>query len=241
VRDKIGLFEAASAGTLFLDEIGELAPSLQAKLLRALQEGEIRKVGSERSIRVNPRVVAATNRDLRAAVGEGRFREDLYFRLGAFVITVPPLRDRREEVPLLAEYFLDRYSQETRKARLRITDEALEYLVLFRWPGNVRQLANEMRRIVALAPPGTDLVPAMLSPDILASRRTVDASQPLVGPNEAVVRIDQPLAAAVAQLESIMVKRVLAGSAGHLERAAEQLGVSRKGLFLKRRRLTQRN
>ncbi len=106
VRDKTGLFEVGTTGTLFLDEIGEMAPTIQAKLLRALQEGEIRKVGGERSTRVNPRVIAATNRDLKAAVAAGSFREDLYFRLGAFVITVPPLRDRREAIPTFVHQFL---------------------------------------------------------------------------------------------------------------------------------------
>ena len=106
VRDKAGLFEVAGSGTIFLDEIGEVAPTVQAKLLRALQEREIRRVGAERNIQVNARVVAATNRDLRAAVDAGTFREDLYFRLGAFVITVPPLRDRREDIPRTRAYFL---------------------------------------------------------------------------------------------------------------------------------------
>ena len=115
VRDKAGLFEVASNGTLFLDEIGEVAPTVQAKLLRALQEREIRRVGAERTIKVNARVVAATNRDLRAAVAAGTFREDLYFRLGAFVITVPPLRDRREDIPPLVHDFVRRAARRVKK------------------------------------------------------------------------------------------------------------------------------
>ena len=115
VRDKAGLFEVAGNGTIFLDEIGEVAPTVQAKLLRALQEREIRRVGAERSIKVNARVVAATNRDLRAAVDAGTFREDLYFRLGAFVITVPPLRDRREDIPPLVHSFLVRAASRMKK------------------------------------------------------------------------------------------------------------------------------
>ena len=124
VRDKAGLFEVAGNGTLFLDEIGEVAPTVQAKLLRALQEREIRRVGAERTIKVNARVVAATNRDLRAAVDAGTFREDLYFRLGAFVITVPPLRDRREDIPPLVHDFRPaggRSRQEGRAERCRRT------------------------------------------------------------------------------------------------------------------------
>ena len=115
VRDKAGLFEVAGNGTLFLDEIGEVAPTVQAKLLRALQEREIRRVGAERNIKVNARVVAATNRDLRAAVEAGTFREDLYFRLGAFVITVPPLRERREDIPPLVHDFLRRAAARVKK------------------------------------------------------------------------------------------------------------------------------
>src|SRR4051812_41850432 len=115
VRDKAGLFEVAGTGTIFLDEIGEIAPTVQAKLLRALQEREVRRVGAERNIKVNARVVAATNRDLRAAVDAGTFREDLYFRLAAFIITVPPLRDRREDIPPLVHQFLVRATARMKK------------------------------------------------------------------------------------------------------------------------------
>ena len=125
VRDKTGLFELATTGTLFLDEIGEMAPTIQAKLLRALQEGEIRKVGGERSTRVDPRVIAATNRDLRAAVAAGSFREDLYFRLGAFVITVPPLRERREAIPTLVHQFLRTAAKRMKKEVRGVSAEAM--------------------------------------------------------------------------------------------------------------------
>ncbi|HEY3177170.1 MAG TPA: sigma-54-dependent Fis family transcriptional regulator [Candidatus Polarisedimenticolia bacterium] len=151
VRDKTGLFELATTGTLFLDEIGEMAPAIQAKLLRALQEGEIRKVGSERSTRVNPRVIAATNRDLRAAVAAGSFREDLYFRLGGFVITVPPLRDRREAIPALVHQFLSTAARQTKKDVRAVSAEAMTLLMSYRWPGNVRELENAIQRGVILA------------------------------------------------------------------------------------------
>ena len=151
VRDKTGLFEVASRGTLFLDEIGEMAPTIQAKLLRALQEGEIRKVGSERSTRVSPRVIAATNRDLRAAVAASAFREDLYFRLGAFVITVPPLRDRREAIPVLVHQFLRAAATQTKKDVRAVSAEAMRLLMDYRWPGNVRELENAIQRGVILA------------------------------------------------------------------------------------------
>ena len=151
VRDKAGLFEVAGHGTIFLDEIGEVAPTLQAKLLRALQEREIRRVGAERTITVNARVVAATNRDLRAAVDAGTFREDLYFRLGAFIITVPPLRDRREDIPALVHSFMVRAAARMKKDVRAVSAEAMSALMNYRWPGNVRELQHAVERAVILA------------------------------------------------------------------------------------------
>ncbi len=151
VRDKAGLFEVAGNGTIFLDEIGEIALTVQAKLLRALQEREIRRVGAERSIRVNARVVAATNRDLRAAVESGTFREDLYFRLGAFVITVPSLRDRRDDIPTLVHTFLVRAAARMKKDVRSVSPEAMSALMNYRWPGNVRELEHAVERAVILA------------------------------------------------------------------------------------------
>jgi DNA-binding NtrC family response regulator len=151
VRDKAGLFEVAGHGTIFLDEIGEVAPAVQAKLLRALQEREIRRVGAERSITVHARVVAATNRDLRAAVDAGTFREDLYFRLGAFVITVPPLRERREDIPPLVQSFLVRAASRMKKDVRAVSADAMSALMNYRWPGNVRELEHAVERAVILA------------------------------------------------------------------------------------------
>jgi DNA-binding NtrC family response regulator len=232
-----GVIRSAAGGTLLLDEIGELGMEIQPKLLRFLDSGEVHPIGEPRPVQVGVRIVAATNVDLERMVREGRFREDLYYRLNVVPLPVPALRERREEIPVLTDHYLDRYAQEMKRARLRVTDDALEYLLLYRWPGNVRQLANELRRIVALAPAGADLVPEMLSDEIRASRRTVDASQPPVGPNEIVVRIDQSLEEACAQVERVMIERALARHDGHLEQAAAALGISRKGLFLKRKRL----
>jgi DNA-binding NtrC family response regulator len=151
VRDKAGLFEVAGSGTLFLDEIGEVAPTVQAKLLRALQEREIRRVGAERTIKVNARVVAATNRDLRAAVEAGTFREDLYFRLGAFVITVPPLRDRREDIPPLVHDFVRRAAARVKKDVENVSTDAMTALMNYGWPGNVRELEHAIERAVIVA------------------------------------------------------------------------------------------
>ena len=151
VRDKAGLFEVAGNGTLFLDEIGEVAPTVQAKLLRALQEREVRRVGAERTIKVNARVIAATNRDLREAVAAGSFREDLYFRLGAFVITVPPLRDRREDIPALVHDFVRRAATRVKKDVETVSADAMTALMNYSWPGNVRELEHAIERAVIVA------------------------------------------------------------------------------------------
>ncbi len=169
VRDKAGLFEVAGSGTLFLDEIGEVAPTVQAKLLRALQEREIRRVGAERNIRVHARVIAATNRDLKAAVTAGAFREDLYFRLGAFVITVPPLRDRREDIPALAHAFVKRAAGRVKKDVTSISPDAMAALMSYRWPGNVRELEHAIERAVIVSA-GSSLKVRELPPEV--SQRT---------------------------------------------------------------------
>jgi transcriptional regulator with PAS, ATPase and Fis domain len=170
VRDKAGLFEVATNGTLFLDEIGEVAPTVQAKLLRALQEREIRRVGAERTLKVNARVVAATNRDLRAAVAAGTFREDLYFRLGAFVITVPPLRDRRDDIPLLVHDFVRRAAQRVKKDVQAVSADAMTALMTYRWPGNVRELEHAIERAVIVAR-GDTIRPRELPPEISQKAR----------------------------------------------------------------------
>jgi transcriptional regulator with PAS, ATPase and Fis domain len=169
VRDKPGLFEVASNGTLFLDEIGEVAPTVQAKLLRALQEREIRRVGAERTIKVNTRVVAATNRDLRAAVAAGTFREDLYFRLGAFIITIPPLRDRREDIPPMVHEFVQRAAIRMGKEVRTVSAEAMTLLIRYSWPGNVRELEHAIERAVILAR-GANITVRELPPELSESR-----------------------------------------------------------------------
>jgi DNA-binding NtrC family response regulator len=170
VRDKAGLFEVAGNGTLFLDEIGEVAPTVQAKLLRALQEREIRRVGAERTIKVNARVVAATNRDLRAAVAAGTFREDLYFRLGAFVITVPPLRDRREDIPPLVHDFVGRAATRVKKEVTNVSPDAMTALMSYSWPGNVRELEHAIERAVIVAR-GTSIRLRELPPEVSQKSR----------------------------------------------------------------------
>jgi DNA-binding NtrC family response regulator len=235
--DSPGIIRSAAGGTLFLDEIGEMALEAQPKLLRFLESGELLPLGEARPQFADVRIVAATNVNLDQLVTEGRFREDLYYRLNVIPLHVPPLRERREEIPLLVEHFLDKFSHELQKPMLRVAEETLEYLVLYRWPGNVRQLANEVRRMVALAEAGAILMPEHLSSVIAASRRTVPAGERMLEPTEVVVRIDQPIAAATEHLERALIQRALKLCGGRVEEAAAMLGLSRKGLYLKRQRL----
>jgi DNA-binding NtrC family response regulator len=229
-----GVIRSAAGGTLFLDEIAEVPLDVQPKLLRFLETHEIHPLGEPQPIKVDVRVVVATNGKLEQLVAEGRFREDLFYRLNVVRLKLPPLRERREEIPPLVDHYLRKYGEELKKGRLTLSDETLEYLLLYSWPGNLRQLANEVRRMVAMAERDSTLTPAQLSSEIQASRRTIPAT-PTADP-EVRVRIDQPLPAAVQLLEQTMVKSALDRTHGRVEEAAKMLGISRKGLFLKRRR-----
>jgi DNA-binding NtrC family response regulator len=231
-----GVIRAAANGTLFLDEIGETTLDVQPKLLRFLESNDVHPVGEMLPVRVDVRVIAATNADLEQAVSQGRFREDLFYRLNIVRLHVPPLRERRVEIPALATHYLQKYAREWAKGDLRLSEETMEYLVLFRWPGNIRQLANEMRRMAALAEAGAVLMPEHLSPDIAASRRTVPASQRVLDATEVVVRLDQPMPAGVEHLERAMMIYALKQCGGRMEETAAMLGLSRKGLYLKRLR-----
>jgi DNA-binding NtrC family response regulator len=215
-RDKAGLFEVAGNGTLFLDEIGEVAPTVQAKLLRALQEREIRRVGAERTITVNARVVAATNRDLRAAVAAGTFREDLYFRLGAFVITVPPLRDRREDIPALVHDFVRRAAIRVKKDVETVSAEAMTALMKYRWPGNVRELEHAIERAVIVAR-GASIRLRELPPEISQKARPLATDDSLD----------------LQAQEHAMIERALERFRGNRREAAEALKISTVTLWRK--------
>lgn len=231
-----GVIRNAAGGTLMLDEIGEIGLDVQPKLLRFLESNEVHPLGEPSPINVDVRVVAATNANLEKLVEEGRFRADLFYRLNVVQLTIPPLRDRREEIPLLLEHFLDRAQRECGKTGMRIGDTAAEYLLLYNWPGNVRELANEVRRAVALAEPGAVLMPEHLSTRITSTRRTLPASQRPADDTELVVRRDQPLVAAVEHVERALIQDALRVYP-NVEDAARALGLSRKGLYLKRLRL----
>ncbi len=231
-----GVIRGAAGGTLFLDEIGEVGLDVQPKLLRFLESSEVHPLGEPAPITVDVRVVAATNADLDKLVAEGKFREDLFYRLNVVRLTIPPLRERREEIPLLLDHFLERTLKEAGKTGLRIAESTSEFLLLYAWPGNVRELANEVRRIVALAESGSVVMPEHLSPKIAATRRTVPVAERPLEPTELVVRRDQPLSAAVEHVERALIQDALR-STGNVELAARSLGLSRKGLYLKRQRL----
>jgi DNA-binding NtrC family response regulator/tetratricopeptide (TPR) repeat protein len=231
-----GVIRAAAGGTLFLDEIGDMPLDMQPKLLRFLESNEVHPIGETQPVRVDVRVVAATNADLDTLVADGRFRADLFYRLNIVRLHLPPLRERRMEIPALAQHYLQKYAQEYGKGDLRLAEETMEYLLLYRWPGNIRQLANEMRRMAALSESSAVLMPEHLSLDIAASRRTVPPSERILDLNEVVVRLDQPLAAATEHLERAMLLYALKQCRGRIEETASLLGVSRKGLYLKRQR-----
>ncbi|HEY7188495.1 MAG TPA: sigma-54 dependent transcriptional regulator [Vicinamibacterales bacterium] len=231
-----GVVRTAAGGTLFLDEIGDVGLDVQPKLLRFLDAAEVHAIGDAQPSRVDVRVIVATNADLDRLVTEGRFRDDLFYRLSIVRLHIPPLRERRVEIPSLANHYLRKHAKEYGKGDLRLSEDTMEYLVLYKWPGNVRQLASEMRRLAALAETDAVLMPEHLSPEIAASRRTIPASERVLDANEVVVRLDQPMAAATQHLEQAMIQYALKKCDGRVEETAAMLGISRKGLYLKRLR-----
>lgn len=237
IESSPGVIRAAEGGSLFLDEIGDLAPVTQPKLLRFLDSGEVHPVGESRPSVVATRVIAATNANLSQLIAEGRFRVDLYYRLGVFQIAIPPLRERREEIPSLSRHFVERYSRELKRPVPDISDEALEYLLLYSWPGNVRELSAEMQRSVILGAAASVLTPEVLSERIRVMRSSSSEAGVSLGSHVAAVSVDQPLSLATEDLERFAIRRALLICEGNLERAASLLGISRKGLLLKRRRL----
>lgn len=223
IRDKKGLFEMADKGTFFLDEIGDTSPTMQVKLLRVLQEGTFTPVGAVDVRRVNVRIIAATNKNLKEMVEQGSFREDLYYRLNVINITVPPLRDRKEDIPFLAEYFLDRTADQHGKKIL--TKRALEKLYDYPWPGNVRELQNEIERVVVLAGADeTKITAEMLSPKLLES---ADKG------NVQGARIHGKLKDALEELERTLIYDGLRRTGWNKSKLAKELGISRAGLIMK--------
>jgi Nif-specific regulatory protein len=221
--DKKGLFEIADGGTLFLDEVGEMPLSLQAKLLRTLQEGTIRPVGSTSEKQVDVRILCATNRDLAAEVERGAFRQDLYYRLMVFPIRLPPLRDRREDIPLLAQHFLRRYCSEYRRNVPGLSQEVLDALQSYAWPGNIRELENEIQRLVIQADADAWIEVGHLSPQI----RKVEGTLSRIAPKKGTLK-DM-----MEQVERWLVTEALRDHDGNKTRTAATLGITREGLHKK--------
>jgi transcriptional regulator with PAS, ATPase and Fis domain len=234
-RDHPGMIGAARDGTLFLDEIGELGLDMQPKLLRFLESNEVCPIGEVTPFQVDVRVVAATNSNVEQLVEEGRFRSDLFYRLNILRVPLKPLRERRDEIPALVQFFLTHFAAEQKKGDVRVSEDTMEHLILCKWPGNVRQLQNEMRRVVALAEANSIVMPEALSEVVFNTRL---AQRPAVRPDfEMVVSLKDSLPSAVAKVEREMIQRALRDHHGSLDDAARTLGISRKGLYLKRQRL----
>lgn len=224
IQNKTGLFEEAQGGTLFLDEIGDASLPLQAKLLRLLQEGEARPVGGTRSIKVDVRVVAATNKPLSDAITRKTFREDLYYRVAVIPIAIPPLRERPEDIPLLARHFVARYAAQNRKGSMRLSDEAMLLLLRWSWPGNVRELKNVIERAALISSP-----PEIL-PDSIFMKEGTDSMgiTPFVSPSS-------KMGEALAKVEREQILEALRLHKGNKSLFARSLGISRASLYHKLR------
>jgi two-component system, NtrC family, response regulator PilR len=219
VREKKGLFHEADRGTLFLDEIGEMTPAMQVKLLRALQERTVRKVGGTQEEAVDVRIIAATNQDLEGKIARGEFREDLYYRINVIPLHLPPLRQRREDIPLLADFFIDKYSQQMEQPPKRLSVEAMRIVEGYDWPGNVRELENLIERLLALAP-GETITSRDLPVHLLTHRRA-GAADGITLPREGL-----DLEAYLDEVRAQLMTQALERTSGVQTQAAELLGMS---------------
>jgi DNA-binding NtrC family response regulator len=236
VANRQGRLEQANRGTLFLDEVGTMSPALQAKLLRVLQAREFERVGDSQTIRVDVRVIAATNSDLRRLVDEGGFREDLFYRLNVIPVRLPPLRERRADIPLLAQHFLDKLSRESipQRARVTLAQDAQQALMAFAWPGNVRQLENVMERTFTLSPGRTQIRSADL-PDEVRQTATLGRPDEIMIP-EGGLEMEQ----LVSDFERALIQRALEFAGGNKRYAADLLHLKRTTLIEKMKRLDRR-
>ncbi len=224
IAAKRGLFEMSDKGTLFLDEIGDMGPKMQAQLLRTLQDGEVRPVGSSESIRVDVRLVCATNRDLDAEVKAGRFREDLYFRINVVTIHLPPLRDRRGDIPILVSHFLAKIARRERRPQANVARATLDALCRYSWPGNVRELENSIERAVAITKGGV-VLPSDLPVDLQDATTPVPTTD---GTKPGGLIDDRPT---LGELEKRYIALVLGECGGNKKKTAEKLGIDRRTLY----------
>ncbi len=236
VAQKKGKFELADGGTIFLDEIGDLSMDLQVKLLRVLQDREFQRVGGSRDIHADVRIIAATNRDLKKAILEGHFREDLYYRLNVISLTLPPLRDRKEDIPELVIHFASRFAREMSRSPLKIELGAMNALQSYDWPGNVRELQNVIERAVVLAPQNTITVDVLPADILTATRSTRVALVRAEAHYQDNIPEDLPLAEAVELFKRDRVRRMLERTQGNQSKAARMLGLQPSNLsrFLRR-------
>jgi two-component system, NtrC family, response regulator AtoC len=220
VTSKPGKFELADKGTIFLDEIGDVPPAIQVKLLRVLQEREFERLGGTKTLKVDVRVVAATNQDLRAALEQGTFREDLYYRLNVVPISIPPLREHKEDIPYLVDHFIERFGRDSGKSIEAVTPAALKLLMDFHWPGNVRELENILERAVALST-GTTIDAADIRLDLSPSKAPREAAGPVPFPPEGMT---------LEQFEDEIINEAVRRANGNKSQAARLLGLSRNAL-----------
>lgn len=223
VQDKKGYFEMANGGTIFLDEIGEAPPELQVKLLRVIQESEIMPVGYHQPRKVDVRIIASTNRDLKSEVSAGRFRQDLYFRINVFSVTIPPLRERKKDILPLADFFVRQFSRRLNRKAGDFSNGTRECMLAYSWPGNVRELQNEIERLVLLSEPEKAIGPELLSDHIRQRQKPTCA--------------EGDLKSAVRELEEAMIRDTLERFSQNRSRTARALGISRQSLLEKLRRM----
>ena len=217
VTNKKGLFEEADNGTCFLDEVGDISLAMQTKLLRVIQEHEIKRVGGTETTKIDVRIIAATNKNLEELVAEKKFREDLFYRLNVVSIHLPPLRERLDDIPFLADHFLRKYAAENEKPVSRISAEVLDLLLRYQWPGNVRELENVIERALTLSPH------SLILPEDLPRRLRVEPSE--------ISATSLPSQVSLTELEKIYIKKVLEETGGNKKRAADILGIDRRTLY----------
>jgi transcriptional regulator with GAF, ATPase, and Fis domain len=244
VNDSPGTIRTADGGTLFLDEVGDLPLDVQPKLLRFLQEGEIQPLGVKKPIKVDVRIIAATNMPLEEKVADGTFREDLYYRLNVIRLRVPPLRERRSEIPPIVNYYINHYGERFSKRNVTFAPQTIDLLMVCNWEGNVRQLTNEIQRVMARAVDNEVIMPEHLSPELKRSTQplTPFGDQGNVRPITSYDGVVTPFATftegstleeAVSELEMQLIKASLARHSWNISRVATELGLTRRGLYLK--------
>lgn len=244
-QDSLGIIRSADGGTLFLDEIGDMPLEIQPKLLRFLENGEIYPLGKSKAVKTDIRVIAATNRDLSRMVAEGSFRADLWYRINGINIALPPLRDRREDIPMLVHHMLEKFSKRENKKGIVLAPDLMKALLLYNWPGNVRELANVVEQLVVFTPSGgvsgCSLLHSHVKAQISSSKLSAGASH---SPNDReanaspLTRSSRTLPEAVAELEREMIENALSYHQNNISRAAASLGLSRFGLQRKLKRLS---